>query len=164
MQTMSGNVEAKSKKGNSIRLGDDWFGVFSASDLEHVNRGDDVVFNWEASKCGNFKNIKGKVRISTGASPAGGAKPKSGGYSNTGVELGHASNLAMRMMEQTLVGSNLDIGSADYYRKFLRYTEEMYKLMKGVRAKVDAGEDIGSSSPVETDTPSPMTTDENDVF
>ena len=158
METLSGKVESKSKKGNSIKVDGEWYSTFSSDDLDHVEWKDDVVFNWELAK-GKYRNIKGKVRVSgSGAGTASPAASK-GGWSNTGVELGHAANLAMRMMEQ---GTPPTVGTPEYYKQFLKYTEDMYKLMKGVRAKVDAGEAVtgGDTTPEATQ----VEEDETELF
>ena len=137
MEIVKGNVASKSRKGNSIKVGDDWYSVYSAKDLEHVNWKDDVEFMYEQK--GKYKNIKGDVTVTSKGGSSGGSKPSGGsGFSNTGVELGHASNLAMRMMEQT--ERTLTVGSPEYYKQFADYTMGMYKVMKMLRGKVDAGD------------------------
>jgi len=87
------------------------------------------------------KKYLGKMKIvSSPGGSAGTAKAASGGYSNIGVEVGHASNLAMRVMEQRLTeGSGLaytEVGTAEYYKLFIKETETIYKLMKGLKAKL----------------------------
>ena len=134
MSNVSGMVESKSRKGNSIKVDGDWYSTFKAEDLNHVNWKDNVVFAFEQK--GEYKNIKGKVQRSGGssASPA----KSGGGYSTLGVEMGHASNLAMRMMEQHMnanLDSAIEIGSPEYYKQFLTYTETVYKLMRQLKAK-----------------------------
>ena len=79
--------------------------------------------------------------ISSGGGSAGTARAAGGGFSSIGVEVGHASNLAMRVMEQKLsTGGTPAPGSPEYYREFVQETETIYKLMKGLKAKLDSAE------------------------
>lgn len=137
MDKVTGNVESKSRKGNSIKVGGDWYSTFKSQDLDHINWKDDVEFLYEQK--GEYKNIKGKVTKTAGggsvSNTSGGGKP----FSNLGVELGHASNLAMRMMEQEVEGA--EVGTAAYFKQFVTYTDQMYKVMKSLRAKHEIGED-----------------------
>lgn len=164
MEIVKGNVASKSRKGNSIKVNDDWYSCYSASDLDHVNWKDDVEFMYEQK--GKYKNIKGDVTVTSKGGSSGGSKPSGGGgYNNTGVELGHASNLAMRMMEQGWVNEAgpAAVGSPEYYKQFAEYTMGMYKVMKMLRGKVDAGELETTKS--ETKTPPPSTDiDDEDIF
>lgn len=57
-------VEAKSKDGKKIKIGEDWFSAFNASTLEGVERGDTVSFVYTLK--GDWKNIKGSVRKGEG--------------------------------------------------------------------------------------------------
>ena len=45
----------------------------------------------------------------------------------------------MRMMEQGSFEAK-DVGTPEYYREFIGYTEDIYKLMKGLKAKLSAGD------------------------
>ena len=137
MPTIQGKVESKSRKGNSIKIDGDWYGCFSPADLNHVEWKDEVKFSWEAK--GEYKNIKGPVVVTGADSGAGGSAPSASPVrnGNLGVELGHASNLAMRMMEQN-ASLGCTIGSTEYYQKFAEYTVDMYKVMQGLRTKVSA--------------------------
>ena len=101
-ELVSGVVESKSKKGNSIKVDGEWYGTFNASDLPAEWK-DNVTFEYNMDKTGRYRNIvKGSVKVldSAGASAVtgGGAAPRSNNM--LGVELGHASNLAMRVTEQ----------------------------------------------------------------
>jgi hypothetical protein len=134
MDTMTGVVDAVRKDRKGLCINDVWY---SSWDPISVNRGDEVLFNFV--KKGQYNNIKGKVRV-TGKGTAPASSPRSsGGYSNIGVEIGHASNLAMRTIEQMLnCGDEVpDAGSSEYYKLFAERTIEIYTLMKGIRAKVD---------------------------
>jgi hypothetical protein len=134
MDTMTGVVDAVRKDRKGLCINDVWY---SSWDPISVNRGDEVLFNFV--KKGQYNNIKGKVRV-TGKGTAPASSPRSGGgYSNIGVEIGHASNLAMRTMEQTVTyGESIpEVGSSEYYKMFAERTIEIYNLMKGIRAKVE---------------------------
>lgn len=77
MTNVQGEVSSKARTGKSIQVNGEWYGVFDASSLDHVNRGDTVTFNAKKSKCGRFNNISGTVSVgSNGASaPSGGSSP-----------------------------------------------------------------------------------------
>lgn len=63
-------VEAKARTGKSIKVGEDWFGAFAASQLEGVEKGDTVSFTYTVTEKGDrtYKNIKGNVKKESGAS------------------------------------------------------------------------------------------------
>jgi len=134
METISGTVEAVRKDRKGLCINDVWY---SSWDALSVGKGDEVVFNYaEVEKGGRtFRNIKGKVRVSGKATPkSGGSYSK--GYSNIGVELGHAANLAMRMMEQ-IPHPRSEVGSTDYMTQFSKFTHDMYQVMKGMRDVIE---------------------------
>ena len=155
MEKVAGKVESKSRKGNSIKVNGDWYSTFKAEDLSHVEWKDEVEFLYEQK--GQYKNIKGRVTktgSSGGASNASnnsGGGGNRGGYSSVGVELGHAANLAMRMMEQVEEGVSPIVGTPEYYKQFIEYTESMYKVMKAVRAKVESGGESPAPAPAKSD-------------
>lgn len=165
MEKVTGVVESKSRKGNSIKVEGEWYSTYKSADLDHVNWKDTVEFLWEAK--GEYRNIKGKVeKLSGGSAPAssGAAKPA---YSNLGVEVGHASNLAMRMMEQrgALADTAGVIGSPEYYREFTEYTVNMYKVMKAIRSKVESADHASKSAPKPAPKePSSADVDVDDLF
>lgn len=59
MPTVTGVVEAKTRTGKAIKLGEDWWSAYSAATLADINKGDTVSF--EGVLKGDYKNIKGKV-------------------------------------------------------------------------------------------------------
>jgi hypothetical protein len=161
MPTIQGKVESKSRKGNSIKIDGDWYGCFSPADLNHVEWKDEVKFSWEPK--GEYKNIKGPVVVVGSDSGGGGgssAAPVRNG--NLGVELGHASNLAMRMMEQN-ASLGCAVGSTDYYKKFAEYTVDMYRVMQGLRVKVSAP-DFSSDAKMTVVEPVPVDATVEDIF
>lgn len=158
MDKVTGVVESKSRKGNGIKVEGEWYSTFSAADLNHIEWKDSVEFLYEQK--GKYKNIKGKVEktASGGGAPSGtrSLPASGGGYSSVGVELGHAANLAMRMMEQTEY--EYAVGSPEYYKNFVSYTTDMYKVMKAIRAKVESG-DISAAPPPPPAAPEPDVAD-----
>ena len=143
MNKIAGKVESMSKKGNSIKVNGEWYSVApqaAATALKGVAWKDEVEFLYEQK--GQYKNIKGVVTVVSGTgSPAANSSRggNGGGYSNIGVEVGHAANLAMNMMEQQAMTSStaLAVGSKEYYQTFAQYTLDMYKVMKGIRSKIE---------------------------
>lgn len=138
-ETKSGVVEAVRKDGKGFAIDDVWY---SSWDALNINKGDSVVFTYV--KKGQYNNIKGKVRTDGTGQPTGSASanlPKKD--FNLGVEMGHASNLAMRMMEQYLqtTADTVEIGSTEYYKKFAGFTDNIYELMKRLKdSKANANE------------------------
>lgn len=57
--TVSGVVEAKSRAGTGLKIGEDWFNAFHAKELEDVQAGDEVEFDYSVTNKGgkDFKNI-----------------------------------------------------------------------------------------------------------
>jgi hypothetical protein len=137
MEKVSGVVESKSKKGNSIKVNGEWYSVFSPADMPAEWK-DDVDFLWEADKTGKYRNIKkGTIRVGGSGSVGGGGAPSAAGkpYSNLGVELGHASNVAKDMAIAKFPVE--EIGGTEFYRWWIDETQNVYKMMKGLRAKFE---------------------------
>jgi hypothetical protein len=160
LKTVSGVVASKSRKGNSIKVGDDWYSTFNASDLSHVNWKDTVSFSYVLK--GEYRNIKGKVKIT-----ATDDSPKSkGGYSNLGVELGHASKLAMDMSTHKFAAD--DVGSPEFYKFWMNETQTIHKAMSALRTrmaepKAEAKEEVIVKKTEPEDTPT-MAVTEEDLF
>lgn len=158
---IDGMVESKSRKGNSIKVNGEWYSTFNASDLDHVNWKDQVSFDFVSK--GKYKNISGKVEVTAKApaasSSGGGGK---GGDYTLGVELGHASKLAMDVM---LAETAIKAGSEEFYKGFVRHTEIIYGLMKGIKDK-HSGVDVRvSPKPAEaTSTPEAEDISDDDIF
>ena len=131
MEMYKGSVASKSKKGNSMK-GDDgeWYSLFAAEDFKGEWK-DQVEFLWEYDKSGKYRNIKkGSMKV-TGDSGSSYTPPKK--FNNLGVELGHAANLAMTL---TLAG-DFEPGSKDMYKFWMEHTDNVYKMMKGIRARYE---------------------------
>lgn len=167
MEKISGMVESKSRKGNSIKVGDEWYSCFNASDLRHVNWKDTVEFMYVEK--GQFKNIKGPVTLiegSGGSSASSGGRSAGRSHSNLGVELGHASNLAMKVMDQMVGSEKVAVGSTEYYTQFIEQTEKMYTIMKGIRSKYESEEGKPATAPKPKAKPKAdiVEADEDDLF
>lgn len=140
MEKVTGLVESKSRKGNSIKVNGEWYSVFSSADMPAEWK-DTVDFLWEPDKTGAYKNIKkGTIKVLSGGDS--GAPSGSSGYTppkfnNLGVELGHAANLAMEMTLQSSHGGEGQVGSTEMYKFWMEHTDNIYKMMKGLRAKYE---------------------------
>lgn len=135
---VSGVVESKSKKGNSIKVDGEWYGTFNASDLPAEWK-DNVTFEYNMDKTGRYRNIvKGSVKVldSAGASAVTGAGAAPRSNNLLGVELGHASNLAMRVTEQ-MAWSQEDLGGQEFWKAFVKNTDTAFKIMKSLRARYE---------------------------
>lgn len=88
MEMNSVYVEAKARTGKSIKVGDDWYGAFSASQLDGVEKGDTVSFTYTVAEKGGreYKNIKGNVKKEAGASTPVSASSGGGGGRSKWVE------------------------------------------------------------------------------
>jgi len=161
MEQVTGVVESKRRDGNAIRVNGEWYGTYKGKGLESVNWQDQVSFLFEKDKSGRYNNIKGTVKVlAKGAAPARSQTitPSSNGrpvYSNLGVELGHASKLALdiaiHMMPQ-------EVGSSEFYRCWIEQTEKVYRGMQGLRSAYEKKEaaksepaDIPDADPFESE-------------
>tara|TARA_R110000772_G_scaffold241063_1_gene353336 strand:+ start:212 stop:745 length:534 start_codon:yes stop_codon:yes gene_type:complete len=85
------------------------------------------------------KKYLGKMKIvkKNSAAPAGGMSnpPAGGGYSNIGVEIGHASKLAMDIaLQQAQIGM-YEVGSTDFYKAWAKETLKVHGFMTKLKAK-----------------------------
>lgn len=80
-EQMTGVVEAVRKDRRGIKVGDDWYSAYNPSQLNDVEKGDSVKFDYTVK--GNFNNIKGAVTKTDGVpnnnSGSGGKKSYSRG-------------------------------------------------------------------------------------
>lgn len=138
MEMVKGVVESKARNGSSIKVDGEWYGTYKGKGLESVNWKDTVEFLYEMDKSGKYRNIKGAVKVLGGGAPSSGggvsAPSNGGGYNNLGVELGHASKLAMDLAI-CIHGGN-EIGGREFYKTWLEHTEKVYECMKKLREKV----------------------------
>jgi hypothetical protein len=145
MEMYKGSIASKSKKGNSMK-GDDneWYSLFSAEDFVGEWK-DSVEFLWEYDKSGKYRNIKkGTMKLTGIGGSAGGTAGATAGRApykanNIGVELGHASNNATQMALAWASKNSTVIGSPEFYKFWLDTTQDIYQMMKGLRASHEEG-------------------------
>lgn len=128
-----------------------------------AQKGAEVEF--DAIDKGDFKNVKGSFKVLGTSSSTGGHSPSSSsgsraGYSNLGVELGHAANLAWSMMVNKTDPTKQ--GDDAFYAEFVTHTEKVYKVMKGLRKKFEEGKDAAPSAPTPAPVAEPVADD--DIF
>lgn len=160
MATVTGTIEAVSHKFGKFGINVDgqWYNTKQEwAPNPEPSKGDTVSFD------DGGKNFIKKLKV-VGGAPSGGVKTSSFGKPNIGIEVGHASNLAMRMMEQYLSHEALDgswVGSEEYYKMFTENTLTIYRLMQGIRKNVESGE--GTKAHMKADL-EPSTKESDDVF
>ena len=139
MATVTGTVEAAlipNKWGkNSILVGEVWYSTDPKYMTGDIPRKGDVV-EFDSGKTGKY--INNLTVTSKGAGSASSAKSAGGGYSNLGVELGHASNVAKDMANAFFFGDTSAIGGDEWYKYWVTHTEKVYTVMKKLRAKHEA--------------------------
>ena len=144
---VQGVVEAKRKDGAGILVNGEWYSSYKGKGLADVEKGSSVSFDFEYSKDGKYKNINGdSVRV-TGQVSKGGSAPTAKAYSSVGVELGHASKLAMDMalgfFEQTKIGTD------EFYVFWREQTVKIYKAMGKLRDQAENAKAEKKPAPVE---------------
>jgi hypothetical protein len=148
MATVTGTVASKARNGTSIKIGEDWFGSFKGKGLESIEQGHNVQVDWDYDKTGKYKNIKSVVVLGGAAvaRPAA-ASSSGGGYSNLGVELGHASKLAMDLA--LAMHDPRNVGDDDFYNDWIKHTRKVYKAMTALRAEMSKPVDAPAAPAVE---------------
>jgi hypothetical protein len=134
-------IEAISHKFDkfAVMAGDKWYNTkaeFADEWDAKPKVGDTITFD------DGGKKYLSRMRITKSAAGAAGSAGKTD-Y-NLGVEVGHASNLAMRVMEMKTSLPSV-AGTTDFYKDFIKETETIYKLMKGLKVKLG---DAPAPSPV----------------
>lgn len=137
MGMVKGVVEAVSTKYDkySILVDGNWYGTKMEWAKVKPNKGDSVEFD-----DGGSKFLK-KVRILGSSSSSAPAAGKGGGYSQVGVEVGHATNLAMAAMDQLVsqAGDGApEVGSKEYWAKFCEFTDTIHDITSAFRTKYSA--------------------------
>lgn len=138
---VQGVVEARKDNANGIGIVIDgtWYNSYKGKGLKGVNKGDKIRF--EFTKKNGFNNIDAdtiqvKKAESSGTS-GGNAGQKDNtnrpAFSQLGVELGHAANLAMQM--------TLHMKSAEHFTvdEWERNTVDLFLRMKDLRQRAEAG-------------------------
>lgn len=142
MAVRKGVVEAVSTKYGkfSVLLDDVWYATkMEWCDDTSIQKGDTVQFD-----DGGGKFLKKVKKLSGGSGGSGGsALPFAKSHSNLGVELGHASKLGMDMA----LASDTPVGTPEFYKAFIENTENVYKIMKSLRAKYEGGEEKAAPTP-----------------
>ena len=92
------------------------------------NSGDEVSFD----SGGTGKYLNNLTIVGKGSGDPAKSSPAKGGYSNLGVELGHASNVAKDMANTFF--SETEIGSEEWYTYWVEHTQKVYATMKKLRA------------------------------
>jgi hypothetical protein len=168
MGAQSGTVEAVSNKFDklSVLVNEVWFSTKQefADEWKYIpEKGDLIQFD-----DGGKKFLKKVTKLGSGEVSGGGTGPSKSFKSNTlGVELGHAANLAMTMVlkdmelnlhrsEVTSASEHFAIGSPEFYKTFVEYTEQCKKLMSGLRAKHEAGDSEVTDFAKVTDNKAPV--------
>jgi hypothetical protein len=138
MATVTGVVEVAmnpNKFGKFAMLVDEvWYSTDPSWLPTKPEKGDTVTFDNGGKKYIKNLTITGKGGLGKTHSPA--AK---GGYSNLGVELGHASNVAKDMANKFY--KDADIGSEDWYIYWMEHTQKVYKVMGKLRKKFEEPEE-----------------------
>lgn len=147
---VTGVVEAKAVKGmnTSILIGGEWYSSYKGAGLASVEKGSTVDFLWKPDAKGmgfkniiasTVKNLGGTMISASAAGPAKAYAPAAKAYSTLGVELGHASNLAMEMCLK--MDKDFDPGSDAFYKAWVHHTDKIFTIMQKIRAskeKADA--------------------------
>jgi hypothetical protein len=146
---VTGVVEAKAVKGmnTSILIGGEWYSSYKGAGLASIEKGSTVDFLWKPDAKGmGFRNIiASTVKNLGGSTPAPSGVvgkayvPAAKAYSTLGVELGHASNLAMEMCLK--MDSQFDPGTEEFYKAWVHHTDKIFTIMQKIRAskeKADA--------------------------
>jgi hypothetical protein len=149
MNIVKGTVEKIARNGG-IMVNGDWYSSFKGKDttVKGIAIGNAVTFEWTPDTKGlGYKNIK-SLTI-TGGAPADALGSMTAATAavpmrnnNLGVELGHASKLAMDMSIayfSTLPGS-AEIGSEDFYKFWIQNTDKVFKAMSALRKAKDKPE------------------------
>jgi hypothetical protein len=149
MAALTGTVASKARNGSSIKIGEDWYGAFKGKGLETVEQGHTVQIEWDYDKTGKYRNIKSVMVVGGAArAPAQASGGSSGGgYSNLGVELGHASKLAMDLVLNMHDPRN--VGDDDFYADWAKHTRKVYKTMQALRAEFSKPTEAAPVAPKE---------------
>lgn len=141
MNIVNGTVEKVARNGG-IMVNGEWYSSFKGKDTtaKGVGPGTAVSFQWTPDTKGlGYKNIK-MLTVTGGAAeaPAMAAvmAPRSSNM-NLGVELGHASKLAMDMILTQYVKEPSTIGDEEFFKKWITYTDKVYKAMSALRKAKD---------------------------
>lgn len=164
MTTATGIVEAMkvTPQQTAILLNGDWYSSFRGMHTKGINKGDTVSIDWSPDKTGKWKNIKAAAVTAKGVEAPTTRAATAGVYSpraHLGVELGHASKLAMDvMLAKTTAG---EVGGEAFYKEFIQHTHKIFKIMGALRTagmekevpKVEGPKDAGPDPLLAADEP-----------
>ena len=144
MATVKGVVEAVSTKFGkfSIMVNSNWYATKMEWATVQPNKGDLVEFDDGGGKFLKKVKITGKGSgevVSFGGKSSGGS-PTGKTWNNLGVELGHASNIAKDITFIQFDGKEDQVGSEEFFQKFVDNTEKVFRVMKMLRTKYEAAE------------------------
>lgn len=164
MSTETGIVEAVkvTPTQTALLVNGSWYSSYRGTATKGINKGDAVELDWAFDKTGKWKNIKRAV-----VTLAGAALPASSGgssyvpKSNIGIELGHASKLAMDVVLQAASAGSLEFGDDQFYKEFVKHTHKIFKIMHKLRTTVEAHpEGAPAPTPAAAKADEPVTVDD----
>lgn len=111
MNTINGVIEAVRKDKRGFKIGEEWYGVFSTSQLAEADRGDEVSFTY--IRKGDYNNVQGPVKVVAGSKPV--AAPKS----DTAVSVAKTpTNLADYDRQLMIIRQNALTNAVNYTSHF----------------------------------------------
>ncbi len=148
MAIVTGVVEGVSTKYDkySVLVDGTWYATKMEWATVKPERGDNVTFDNKGAKFLNNVKITAKAGNGQAANSGGsGTPPKN---FNLGVELGHASNLAMRMTEFLQEGNGKDGSANEFLDVWERNTALIYARMQRLRKMYEEGavQDAGKAA------------------
>lgn len=146
MNIVTGTVEKVARNGG-IMVNGEWYSSFKGKDTtaKGVGPGTAVSFQWTPDTKGlGYKNIK--MLSVTGEATVAPSATVSVRSSNTnlGVELGHASKLAMDMTIARYSSHQGDIGNEAFFKEWISATDKVYKAMGALRKAKDKPEEVAA--------------------
>lgn len=142
-ETIKGTVESKRKDGTAIKVNGEWYSAYKAIDLDHVNWKDEIEMDFVRK--GRFLNVKGRPKVlSSGGGASGSSAPTArAGFSNAGVEVGHAWNSAVQIVLSTNDASSTE----DIIQECAVVAARVYAVCSSLRSLAESGEllDMGAS-------------------
>ena len=97
-QKASGVIEVLARNGKGFKIGEDWFSVYKASEMNGAQKGDTVSFEYDVAHKGGatFNNVKGGLKVDSkgageeqgqqsAARTSGGTSRRSGGDGGDGA-------------------------------------------------------------------------------
>lgn len=138
MAIVTGIVEGVSTKYDkySVLVNGTWYATKMEWATVKPEKGDNITFDNKGAKYLNSVKINNKGHAQPAGSSVGSGPSKN---FNLGVELGHASNLAMRMTEFLQEGSGKDSSANEFLDIWERNTALIYARMQRLRKMYEEG-------------------------